>query len=143
MMKTILILLMALTLFSCSNPQQEEIKRLKGKTIELHDVVMPRMGEVAELSSQLKELREQMINDTTDSVSAVRASISKQVESLDMAYEGMMDWMANYEPGYENENPIDSAIVYYTGQEKEIEEVKTNIEVSIDDAGKLLESLKR
>lgn len=135
--------ILVLSVVSCSNPQQEEIKKLKSKTIELHDVVMPRMGEVAELSAQLKSMREELMNDTTDSASSVRTSISKQIEELDMAYEGMMDWMADYEPGYENENPADSAIAYFSGQEKEITEVKTNIEESIDEAGKLLEELKR
>jgi hypothetical protein len=140
---TFLVGMLCLSLVSCSNPQQDEIKKLKSKTIELHDVVMPRMGEVAELSSQLKAIRQEMMNDTTDSASLVRTTISKQIEELDMAYEGMMDWMADYKPGFENENPADSSIVYYSGQEKEIEEVKTKIEESIDEAGKLLEELKR
>ncbi len=132
-----------LMVISCSNPQQDEIKKLKATTIELHDEVMPRMGEVAELSSQLKAIREEMINDTSDSVSLVRLTISNQIDELDMAYEGMMGWMADYEPGFENENPTDSSIVYYSGQEKEIKEVKTNIEESIDEAENLLEELKR
>lgn len=134
---------LCLIVLSCSNPQQEEIKKLKAKTIELHDIVMPRMGEVAELSSQLKAIRQEIMNDTTDSASFVRTTISKHIEMLDIAYEDMMAWMADYEAGYENENPADSAIVYFTGQQKEITEVKTNIEESIDEAGKLLEELKR
>lgn len=103
---------------------------------------MPRMGEVAELSSGLKEFREQIISDTTDSAATVRNTISKQIETLDEAYEGMMAWMADYEPGFDNDNPADSAIVYYSKQEMEIKEVKTKIEESIDEAGKLLEEIK-
>jgi len=131
-----------LLMVSCNDPKQEEIKKLKTKTIELHDAVMPRMGEVAELSSGLKEFREQIISDTTDSAATVRNTISKQIETLDEAYEGMMAWMADYEPGFDNDNPADSAIVYYSKQEMEIKEVKTKIEESIDEAGKLLEEIK-
>lgn len=133
----------SLSVFSCQNPQQEEIKTLKSNAIELHDAVMPRMGEISELSSQLKAFREQLLSDTTDSATAVRVTISKQIETLDAAYEGMMEWMNTYEPGFENEHSADSSIAYYTKQKEAINTVKSNIEESIDEAGKLLEELKR
>ncbi len=124
---------------ACSNPQQEKIDALKKETIDLHDDVMPRLGEINTLSVELKKVKAKLENDTTDSGAMVKESIYVMVKNLDNAHDGMMDWMAEYEPAYESSNPIDSAVVYYNQQKALISEVKTNMETSIKDAEKWLD----
>ena len=103
---------------------------------------MQRDTEPLDLQLKLKALRKNYTSDTTQMAQEVDDQLRDKVDELEIANEAMMDWMADYKPGFENENPADSSIVYYSGQEKEIEEVKTKIEESIDEAGKLLEEIK-
>jgi hypothetical protein len=124
----------ALILTSCSDPKEKKVQELKKVTIALHDEVMPRMGEISELTSALKDLREEVKLDTTDSAINQLVIINAQVKQLDDAHEGMMQWMADYEPRYEEEHPLDSAVVYYEEQRSFIERVKLEMEKSIEDA---------
>lgn len=94
------------------------------------------------LSSQMKELREALRNDSADSATLATEPFSDQIVALEAAHEGMMQWMADYEPEYEAGNELDSAITYYEEQRKAIEKVKNEIEKSIDDAIEIKENAK-
>lgn len=124
---------------ACNGPQTKEINALKETCIHIHDEVMPRMGEISELRTSLREWKRTVDGDTTDSLYTLGETIWTHVILLDSADESMMEWMANYEPSYEEAHPADSAIVYYTAQKAEIERVKTLMEKSINDAKNLLD----
>lgn len=133
---------MALLVLACTDPKQEKVNELRDEAIRLHDEVMPRMGEIMTLSSQMKELREALRNDSADSATLATEPFSDQIVALEAAHEGMMQWMADYEPEYEAGNELDSAITYYEEQRKAIEKVKNEIEKSIDDAIEIKENAK-
>jgi hypothetical protein len=127
------------SLSACTDPKMEQVNALRTETIALHDEVMPRMGEVVSLAGDLKKLREEMTVDTADSAAMVAASSQRteftdQIAALDQAHEAMMEWMADFEPAYEQDQPVDSAIAYYTRQRDLIAGVKQLIEQEIEDA---------
>lgn len=132
------ITLLLVISYSCSNPLASKVKDLKNDAIAIHDEVMPRMGEISELSVSLKQLREKLKSDTTDSAVAAIEQLSDQIVALDNAYEGMMEWMSRYEPQFEEQHPLDSAVIYYEEQRSLITDVKLNMEQSINDAKTLL-----
>lgn len=136
---TLSLFFLSTLLVSCADPQEKKVQELKKVTIALHDEVMPRMGEITELSTDLKDLREELKADTTDSAINEIGVINDRIKSLDDAYEGMMQWMADYEPRFEEEHPMDSAVVYYEQQRTYIERVKLDMEKSIEDAAGYLE----
>jgi hypothetical protein len=127
---------------ACSDPKQEKVTELRKRAIEVHDEVMPRMGEIMEVSGQLKKYRETVVIDSLDSTGAARLVFTERIGDLETAHEAMMAWMADYDPTYEVDHPIDSAIVYYEAQIGLIEEVKRVMEKSIDDGKQLVDEQK-
>ena len=137
MKKFILFLSTAALISACTDPKQAVVDDLRNETIALHDEVMPRMGEIVELAQALKQLREEVVLDSTDSTGSARLVYTEHIAALDAAHEDMMQWMADYEPDYEKEHPLDSALNYYEGQRVQILSVKQAIENSIEHANVL------
>ena len=135
----IMIAGLVLMLGACSDPKQEKVTELRKRAIEVHDEVMPRMGEIMEVSGQLKKYRETVVIDSLDSTGSARLVFTERIGDLETAHEAMMAWMADYDPTYEVDHPIDSAIVYYEAQIGLIEEVKRVMEKSIDDGKQLVD----
>lgn len=121
-------------LTACTDPRKEVINELKKETIAVHDEVMPRMGELMELSSDMKKIREQVVLDSADSAGDGRLVYTEQIMALEQAHEAMMQWMADYQPDYEQSHQLDSAIHYYQEQREAIYQVKQSVEISIEDA---------
>lgn len=139
MNKWMISALVVAVLASCTNPKQEKIEQLKSQAIEVHDEVMPRMGEIHDWSSKLKDIKKMVAGDSSDSAVAINDEIAHLVVMLDSADEAMMSWMHGYEVAYEKSNPEDSAIVYYEGQIKAISEVKMLMNSSIENAKQYVE----
>lgn len=84
-MKNLLILLVTLFVFSCTNKSVEEAAKLKEETFKIHDEVMP-------ISMNLEDLKEKVMKkaeaDTTTKKIALDISLA-----LDKAYSDMEEWM--------------------------------------------------
>jgi hypothetical protein len=112
MKKTVFGLMMMVT-FACGNPVVEEeidIKPLEKEVMDIHDEVMPRMGEVV------------FLTDAIDSIMKVEKDTIKWKE-LNLIHEAlvksdkdMMHWMRSYESPAQ---PYDSTSVNYINKEKE------------------------
>ena len=131
------LLLVIMTIAACNDPKDEKIKALKTNAIEVHDEVMPRIGEIGELSRDFGARRKALLNDSSDSALAVRLELGRHIDSLDMAYDAMMDWMDQFEPSMDEQVEKDSAIAYYEAQLKAIEEVKRKMNSSLANAKSL------
>lgn len=143
MRKTILsTALLVGILAACTNPKLEKITALKKEAIEIHDEVMPRMGEIHELSVEIKTLRNAMQDDTSMVSKQIDNQLADYLLRLDLADEAMMDWMSDYIIDFEKTNPEDSAIAYYTEQIEQIKRVKTKMDGSIDEAKKFVETFQ-
>lgn len=84
-MKNLLILLITLFAFSCTNKSAEEAAKLKEETFKIHDDIMP-------VSMNLEDLKEKVMKkvevDTTKKKQALDISLA-----LDKAYNDMEVWM--------------------------------------------------
>ena len=136
MKRILLITALVATMVACTDPRQQRVNELREEAIALHDEVMPKMGEVMELSTALKNKR-MAIMDVNDSAQDLKTKYTVAIAQLEVAHEGMMAWMDKYEPTYEENNPLDSAVVYYEAQRDAIKMVKQSMESSIEQAQRL------
>lgn len=122
-MKPTSLLPVLLLLAACADPKEEQIKKLSGEVIALHDEVMPKTEELMNLKTQIQE---RMGKDSTASPLGRRL-----VAALDSADNAMSDWMADFDPDASKNKPADEAIKYFENEKTEIEAVKKQTEESI------------
>lgn len=135
-----LAFLVMLTLVSCNSLSKEEKKfdTLMQEVIDVHDEVMPKMGEISTL---IKYLDPKI--DTTE----IGRSHEKAQQDLKDSYDFMMKWMSDFSdkfPPSPEETKMDaekfSSQMKLLQQEKiEVNKLKDQINSSIKNAKKLLE----
>ncbi len=119
-------LLLITLLFSCGSNKQDEIKEMKDQVIEIHDEVMPRMGELNKVRKDLLLQADSFIE--TDSVKAI--SFTKAVANIEGSEKSMRNWMLNFELEYEG---TDEEIIHYLkDQKKAILQVQEEMNGSIE-----------
>ncbi|TDI69093.1 MAG: hypothetical protein E2O88_05605 [Bacteroidetes bacterium] len=103
-------LLLILGLFSCSSstkeqgsdevvlsPEQQQVKDLENKVLDIHDEVMPQMGTLVSLKEQL-QAKNQTLSSSNHPDAYDQVILNDLViTNLDQAHEEMMDWMRNYQ----------------------------------------------
>ncbi|MBP9185669.1 MAG: viral A-type inclusion protein [Bacteroidia bacterium] len=135
-MKYIIILgLTFFTLGACQNNSDkkvfdEKIKSLEKEVLAIHDEVMPRMGEVVQLSYKIDSLVKVTVDTARQNV------LSQRYNNLVKADKDMMHWMRGYAtPAL----PYDSSSLKYLLNEKEkVEKLKVLILTSIDEGKAIL-----
>ncbi len=131
MKKVLSIVAIALFLFSCGN-KAAEIKKLSDEVLKIHDEVMPKMQDLANLKKDFLAISD----STLDSLS--RISVAEEVAKLEKADEKMMQWMREYN-GPAAEASDAEKVSYYQTELDKINAVKTETEAAIDNAKKELE----
>lgn len=107
MKKLGLLFVLSMVLTSCLNTykdqnatettsNQETFESLKKESMEAHDVVMPQMGELQDLSKQVRD--KMAVIRVTDST--VLVPYTDQVRNLEKAHDGMMTWMEEYSAAF-------------------------------------------
>ena len=121
--------------FSCSTPAVEEntnINAIEKVVMDIHDDVMPRMGEVVFLTDAIDSLIK-VEKDTTK-----RYELSLIHEALLKSDKDMMHWMRSYETPKE---PYDSnAINYINNQKVKVSKLRVLILKSILDGKTALQN---
>jgi hypothetical protein len=134
-------------LYGCGNktehqaqlPEEEKAvssdptKALYDSVMDVHDEVMPRMGEIITLTEALKE----KVAKTPDMPAGKKKEIETTVESLDKASEGMMDWMHKFSPET-NAATTESKRAYLKDEMVKVERVKADMLAAIE-KGKALQ----
>ncbi len=125
---------------SCNqlSPEEKEYDALMQKIIDVHDEVMPKMGE---MSSLIKNLESKI---DTSSVGQLHA---KAQNDLKGSYDFMMDWMSDFSAKFPHNEKITSddkekfttKMKLLKEEELEVNKLKKEINASIDQAKKLLE----
>lgn len=69
-------------------------KPLSDSVMDVHNQVMPKMGEIIRLTESLRD----KVAKTPDMSAAKKQEIEAAIDSLDAASEGMMDWMHKFKP---------------------------------------------
>ena len=130
--------LLLLAVQSCQNQassaqtkQQEQpaslLEQAYQQTLAVHDEIMPGLAELERLQRQLATRLDSLSDE------AQKVKYRAAIDSLEAAYNGMMDWMANFRPieslqkeGLSNEQMIEE----YKKQEKEIREIGRRMEAA-------------
>ncbi len=123
-------------ILSCqsSNKEEVDLKALKDEVFELHDEVMPLMGDLRRVRKSLM-----LQVDTIQDTDAERAAILTEASNnLDEANEGMMVWMRNFDPNFEGSD--EEVLKYLTDQKSSIEEVNKNMKESLKKGQELMEN---
>ncbi len=104
--------------------------RLRADLMQVHDEVMPRMGELTMLAGQVKEILKQ----DTLLPAETRGQFEATVREMEMAEEGMMDWMAGFrQPEVLRATMGHEQIMAYLNAEKDkITEVSVQIKSGIE-----------
>lgn len=127
-----LLFISLLFVFACQPSKADEIKQIKKEALDIHDEVMPKMGELRRAKKDLMLLADSLAE--TDSLRAeMLMAASDEVAS---ANESMMNWMRNFEPDFEGAE--DEKLTYFQKQKASIEEVRTAMNESLVKGKKIL-----
>lgn len=133
-MKKLLFLLAAGVLMMACGQDKAVVKQLDDKAVEIHDAVMPKMGDIITLKGELRAKLESL--DSTQ-LMAQDAHL-KVLASLEVAEQGMKDWMHGYVvPDYKK--PLEELKPLVEEQLAAIQAVERQMEESITNAKGLLE----
>lgn len=107
-------------------PQEAELDKLFDEVMVIHDDVMPKTAVIHRLKKKLKKSTEEENLGTVTSV----------IEQLDIADEGMMQWMENFKKP--KNQPFEESKAYYEGEKVKITKVKKDILSAIAVAEELI-----
>ncbi|WP_258103767.1 hypothetical protein [Marinoscillum sp. MHG1-6] len=115
MKNIIAIAILSIALGACSSTGEKAEKPLFDQVMDLHDEVMPKMGD---LNKAKKALMAKAASAETDSA---KQSLEMLANNIELANEAMMDWMRNFDPNFEGtEEEVEE---YLTKKKKGIEKV--------------------
>lgn len=129
-MKKILLICLVLAA-ACSQTKKEDTKGLKDQVMEVHDAVMPKMGELRMTEKQLLVMADSVAGDT-----AAAARYRELAVAVSSANKSMMTWMHGFDPDFAGSE--EEVKAYLEGQLKEIEEVKRLMLSSLEEGQKAL-----
>lgn len=140
MKRWLLSLLTVMLLFGCENKQQQ-VKDLNTEVMDIHDSAMVKMDAIYAQISKLRQAEELVAGDSAGPDAELEAEVAKSIGMLQAADDGMMDWMAAYEPPQEDADP-DRNLRYLKEQKRSIISVAEDIDLSLEYAREVLSKIK-
>ncbi|MGY6522361.1 MAG: hypothetical protein ACXIUD_11560 [Mongoliitalea sp.] len=132
------ILLLTLFINGCKQDQVDENQMLKQEVIDIHDEVMPRMGELRSLKKSLLEKVEALEAASADANATDIERLRVYADDLEDAFEGMFVWMRQFQSNFEGTE--EEVHQYLLEQKLLVEKVNRDIKSSIENAKKELGS---
>ena len=146
-MRFLLAALMVTLLVACGdNPKNSEEAAQFAQQNEaydqmmvVHDEVMPKMSDISRTRRALKSHL-----DNPDLTPAMKKKVMENINGLNDADDGMMDWMRNIEKprNLRDAKSHDEVMNYYMQQQAEIEKVKRAMETNLVGGQMLVSELK-
>jgi hypothetical protein len=125
-MKKILITISIFaSLTACQKNAEDKQKAMIDEVMAVHDEVMPKMDDIMSLKSSL---------DSAIKVSPDSAKAKTLYTRLQLADDGMMDWMENYNSESVKGKSEEEISKYFADQKTKITEVKVLTDKSIEEA---------
>ncbi|MFN3802128.1 hypothetical protein [Belliella pelovolcani] len=128
--KSFSVFILFLFLFSCGESKEEANQRLRAEVIEIHDEVMPFMGDLKTLRKKIAakadELESSSESDNAEKVQELRL-LAKQ---LDEAFDGMFVWMRQFKQNTD-EMSVEEVEAYLLEQKSMIQKVHEDITSSM------------
>ncbi len=120
-MRYLLFAFLAFGLLSCG-PKKSE--KLFEEVMALHDEVMPKIGELRKLETELTSQKEELLaNDSTADVS----NIDSKLTAVQGASNGMMDWMRGFKSDELDNMQESDKVAYLKEEKKKISKVNQDI----------------
>jgi regulator of replication initiation timing len=139
-MKKLIFLLPLLAVFACSKTSEQHHsdtsvnednpnQALYDQVMDIHDEVMPRMGEIQRLKRELTE----KIENSPDMVIEQKQELERVISNLDSASHEMMDWMHKFKPEKDSVDQ-EKAREYLEVEMEKIKKVRELMNESIEKA---------
>lgn len=138
-----IMILCATLIFSCQSSKKEskegvntiDVEALKGAVIDIHDEVMPKMGQLMSLKKALTDKISELEGDEQNKEKI--SQLEEAANNLENSHEQMMQWMRQFEP--DMDDMVQQEIVSYLEDQKEkIKTVGEMTNASIKKAQELL-----
>lgn len=136
-LRNFLILLTITTISFACNSDKKEQQALFEEVMLVHDEVMPKMGNLRALSTELSQKADSLALDSLVDNSAMVSEMRALSNNLKDANEGMMEWMRQFEQ-VEEGTPHGEVIQYLSEQRKQIQKVRDDMLNSKEEAEKYL-----
>lgn len=139
MKKVFGLLLITLFTFSCGGDGFDR-EAEKDKVIDVHDEVMPKLGEVMKLRKQVLAKATEL--GTENSETEAVAALKNLANELDEARKGMMTWMNDWakssKPHVNGESTVEEQKAFFAAEMERVTKVKNDINNTIAAADKAL-----
>lgn len=139
---TLTLLSLGISFSACDSLASTAEKSAFETMMDVHDEIMPKMGEVNQLSRQLKGL--EAASDTTNR--QLMGEIDNAIRALESADQDMMAWMnvngGNKLKQLRKNKTHDETMAYILDEEEKIIKIKEDIENSIQQAKNVLEKVE-
>ena len=122
---------------SCSNEKGDAQKALLDKVMEVHDAIMPKMGNIMKCKKQLNTKIDELVEAGAEENAAKIAELKEGVESLENSHEGMMNWMRGFNSNFDDKVEQE-VMTYLNDQMTKIESVATQTNAALKNAERLL-----
>uniref|UniRef100_UPI004048099A hypothetical protein n=1 Tax=Algoriphagus sp. TaxID=1872435 RepID=UPI004048099A len=127
-----LTLLCSMLMLACAIALIETNKEMRAQIIEVHDAVMPKMGELMSLEKKALALADSLFAQDSTASSEIEAMRSLAGE-LNQAHEGMFVWMRQYSLDEEGKTP-EEIKTYLDEQLLKVNQVNAAIKAALDQA---------
>lgn len=122
---------------SCTgNSSKEDGDNLYKEVIAIHDEVMPKMGTIQNLRTEMNT-RISELDSTSADYEDQKTILENQIAELDAADGHMMGWMRNFQVNHEGW-PEDSVISYLNNQKVLISDVRDEVNSALESSEELL-----
>jgi hypothetical protein len=128
----IIFLCLNLLIQGCDSEKKNPNEELRKEVIDIHDEVMPLMGDLKSLKT--KVLEKSALISQSDSPDPERIqNLDQLAGELDSAFEGMFVWMRQFKSDYEGMSS-DEVNKYLLDQKEKVEKVNVDIKNAIASA---------
>jgi hypothetical protein len=123
-------------MLGCTTEKKDPNDELRREVIEIHDEVMPLMGNLKSLKTKVLE-KSSLISQSTSPDPDKIQNLNQLATELDSAFEGMFVWMRQFKSDYEGMSS-DEINRYLLEQKEKVEKVNIDIKNAIASANLML-----
>lgn len=134
----IIFLCFLTSLAGCESNSKDQNQELKQEVIDIHDEVMPLMGDLKSLKKKIDEKNILISQSDPENIDKIK-KLESLSNDLDSAFNGMFVWMRQFQSSYD-ELSKDEVQTYLLEQKQKVEKVNRDIKKALTEAKKELES---
>jgi len=132
----IIFICLYVLMLGCTTEKKDPNDELRREVIEIHDEVMPLMGNLKSLKTKVLE-KSSLISQSTSPDPDKIQNLNQLATELDSAFEGMFVWMRQFKSDYEGMSS-DEINRYLLEQKEKVEKVNIDIKNAIASANLML-----